>query len=167
MKSDNSCLQLTGYQVLNPFSDEVKFEKFIVDVFNSIDKTNTYSQFGRRGQKQHGFDVSSIETKTVIQCKLKIIDRDDNKIRQELLKELDDDFSDFEIFNSDNEFHFSKFFSRLGAVNKMSWRFRRIMASGERKFLTHLVILSKFAVVVVHDVRNCTPGKGNTTKFRV
>lgn len=109
MKSDNSCLQLTGYQVLHPFSDEVKFEKFIVDVFNSIDKTNTYSQFGRRGQKQHGFDVSSIETKTVIQCKLKIIDRDDNKIRQELLKELDDDFSDFKIFNSDNELHFSKF----------------------------------------------------------
>jgi len=109
MKSDNSCLQLSGYQVLHPFSNEVKFEKFIVDVFNSIDKTNTYSQFGRRGQKQHGFDVSSIETKTVIQCKLKIIDRDDYKIRQELLKELDDDFSDFKIFNSDNEFYFSKF----------------------------------------------------------
>lgn len=109
MKSNNTCLQLTGYQVLHPFSDEVKFEKFIVDVFNSIDKTNTYSQFGRRGQKQNGFDVSSIETKTVIQCKLKIIDRDDNKIRHELLKELDHDFSDFKIFNSDNEFHFSKF----------------------------------------------------------
>jgi len=68
---------MAKYQ-LPPLKDEKLFEEFICDLFNIIENTNTYNDtdfqtFGVKGQNQKGIDVFSVQTKTVIQCKLKDI----------------------------------------------------------------------------------------------
>nr|WP_321357931.1 hypothetical protein [uncultured Draconibacterium sp.] len=108
-KNKNERVQMGEYQILPPFANDVKFERFVVDLFNVIKSTDTFSLFGRKGQKQHGLDISSIEEKTVIQCKLKDIQRDDNKNRNELLEDLENDFAEFVQFNKDHGSHFTKF----------------------------------------------------------
>ena len=82
--------KISDYVILPPFKDEKKFEDFILIFFNKLEKTNSYDLFGRKGQKQSGLDVFSVEKQTVIQCKCKISGtRKDTIIRDELLKELE------------------------------------------------------------------------------
>ena len=108
--NDNSKIpQISDFQILPPFTDDVRFEKYVVDYFNSIEKTTSYSRFGRNGQDQHGLDVKSIDKKTVIQCKLKFIDSNDDKIRTKLLSELENDFDAFKKYNENNNLNYKRF----------------------------------------------------------
>ena len=87
--------KISEFQIF-PFRDDKKFEEFIMTFFNELDKTTSYHLFGRKGQGQYGIDVLSIEKQTVIQCKCKTSGtRNDAKIRDELLKDLDSDFNEF------------------------------------------------------------------------
>ncbi len=79
-----------------PIKDEKKFEEFICDLFNEIENTESYSNtdfqtFGVKGQNQKGIDIISYKNRTVIQCKLKDIRQEDEKIRKVLLKDIDTD----------------------------------------------------------------------------
>jgi hypothetical protein len=100
---------LESFQILPPWNDDVKFENFITSFFNDLDKTNSYDRFGRSGQKQSGIDVYSYEKKTVIQCKLKHINGNTEKIRKELLLELENDFKDFNDYRELNNLDFNRF----------------------------------------------------------
>lgn len=71
------------YHSLNPSN----FPDFIVDLFNVKEHTNTYTIWGKSGQKQNGIDIFSSQTNTVIQCKYKSDDVSE-KARQALKKEL-------------------------------------------------------------------------------
>lgn len=83
---------MSEYQ-LPPIGNEEKFQELICDIFNEIDKTNSYKVFGRKGHNQKGIDVFSSEKNTVIQCKKKDSQRKEIVIK----KELTDDFkSDIE-----------------------------------------------------------------------
>lgn len=85
-------------QFLPPWNDDVKFENFITQYFNDLENTSSYDRFGRSGQKQFGLDIYSIEKKTVIQCKLKLIrGGNDRQIRSELINALKNDFKSFII----------------------------------------------------------------------
>ena len=96
--------------MLPPWNDDVKFEDFITAYFNDLEKTTSYDRFGRLGQKQHGLDVYSSSKKTVIQCKLKLISGgNDEKIRIELIDELDKDFKSFLAYNNENNLSYNRF----------------------------------------------------------
>lgn len=98
------------YQFLPPLSNDEDFENFITDYFNSLDKSYSYDRFGRKGQQQYGLDVYSVEKKTVIQCKCKILDsRSDKAIVNNLLKELENDFSSFLVYNKAQADKFCRF----------------------------------------------------------
>ncbi len=97
-------------QILPPWNDDVKFETFITSYFNDLENTLSYDRFGRLGQKQFGLDIYSIEKKTVIQCKLKLIrGGNDERIRKELIDELDKDFNSFLAYNESNKLSYNKF----------------------------------------------------------
>lgn len=97
-------------QILPPWNDDVKFETFITSYFNDLENTLSYDRFGRLGQKQFGLDIYSIEKKTVIQCKLKLIRGcNDERIRKELIDELDKDFNSFLAYNESNKLGYNKF----------------------------------------------------------
>lgn len=97
-------------QILPPWNDDVKFENFITAYFNDLQNTLSYDRFGRSGQKQHGLDVYSTEKKTVIQCKLKLIfGGNDEKVRKELIDELDKDFKSFQEYNKINNLTYNRF----------------------------------------------------------
>ena len=97
-------------QILPPWNDDVKFETFITSYFNDLENTLSYDRFGRLGQKQFGLDIYSIEKKTVIQCKLKLIrGGNDERIRKELIDELDKDFNSFLAYNESNKLGYNKF----------------------------------------------------------
>ncbi|WP_338793702.1 hypothetical protein [Bernardetia sp. MNP-M8] len=86
---------MSEYQ-LPPLKDEKKFEEFICDLFNEIEKTKSYSNtsfqtFGVKGQYQKGIDIFSYETNTVIQCKLKDISKKDDAIRKDIKADIDKD----------------------------------------------------------------------------
>lgn len=100
---------LTKYQYLPRLNNEVDFEDFIECFFNELESTNSYKRFGRKGQKQHGLDIFSLQNKTVIQCKLKDIRRDDKKIKKELLDDFHKDISAFKAFNKDNGKKYNRF----------------------------------------------------------
>jgi len=76
-----------------PLKDEKTFETLI----NDLCKENFGGEFqvyGRKGQKQYGIDgisFSKNEKQIVFQCKNKIIYRDDKKIQEELLKDIEDE----------------------------------------------------------------------------
>jgi hypothetical protein len=83
---------MAKYQ-LPPLKDEKLFEEFICDLFNVIENTNTYNNtdfqtFGVKGQNQKGIDVFSVQTKTVIQCKLKDIRKKDTELRKNLIEDI-------------------------------------------------------------------------------
>lgn len=84
-----------GKYQLPPLKDESKFEELICDLFNVIDKTDSYTKdfqtFGVKGQSQKGIDVFSQKGKTVIQCKLKDVRKKDDTIRKNLIADLDKD----------------------------------------------------------------------------
>ncbi|MDP3929210.1 MAG: hypothetical protein Q8R57_09320 [Bacteroidota bacterium] len=101
---------LEQMQILPPWNDDVKFEYFITSYFNDMESTHSYDRFGRSGQKQFGLDVYSIEKKTVIQCKLKLIRGGNNeRIRKELIEELNNDFNSFLAYNKGNKLAYNKF----------------------------------------------------------
>jgi hypothetical protein len=76
-----------------PLKDEKTFEALI----NDLCKENfgvEFQVYGRKGQKQYGIDglsFSKNEKQVVFQCKNKIINRDDKKIQNELLKDIEDE----------------------------------------------------------------------------
>lgn len=113
---------LSEIQILPPFNNDVKFEEFIVDLFNNIEKTNSYDRFGRSGQKQYGLDLFSYDKKTVIQCKLKVINRPDDTIRRELISEINSDYKEFLKFQKSNNFNFNRiiFASTFKSDSKIS-----------------------------------------------
>lgn len=100
---------LDSLQVLPPWSDDVIFENFVTHYFNDIEETKSYVRYGRSGQDQNGIDIYSHERKTVIQCKLKAIGRDDIKIRKELIASLNKDFKSFVKYKAKNKLPYSKF----------------------------------------------------------
>ena len=64
------------------------------DLFNCIDKTDSYVEFqffGVKGQNQKGIDIFSQRTKTVIQCKLKDTRKKDDAIRNKLMEDIEAD----------------------------------------------------------------------------
>jgi hypothetical protein len=99
---------LSNFQIF-PIINDQEFEEFVCDIFNSIDKTNSYELFGRKGQNQYGIDIYSFEKETVIQCKHKLIDRPDNKIREELIEDFKNEIDRFKNFNESNGNRFKKF----------------------------------------------------------
>ena len=103
-----SIQNLQSIQIPNPFKDDVRFEEFTADLFNSIEKVTSYDVFGRSGQLQHGVDVISFSNGTAIQCKLKSIERSDATIVKELKEEFDKDFGAF-LKNRRNLGKISKF----------------------------------------------------------
>ena len=101
---------IESIQILPPWNDDVKFENFITAYFNNLENTLSYDRFGRSGQKQDGLDIYSTEKKTVIQCKLKLISGgNDEKIRKDLITELDTDFNSFKEYNKKNDLKYRKF----------------------------------------------------------
>lgn len=109
MSNQNLLPNLRDFQFLPPFKDDVKFEEFMTDFFNSLEATQSFDRYGRSGQKQDGLDIFSEEKKTIIQCKLKQIGRTDTKISKELLSNLDTDFKAFTKYNKSQGNKFSKF----------------------------------------------------------
>ncbi|MBG6063191.1 hypothetical protein IWX83_003001 [Flavobacterium sp. CG_9.1] len=100
---------MVKYQ-LPPLKDDKIFEEFTCDLFNFLENTLSYENidfqtFGVKGQNQKGIDVFSAKTKTVIQCKLKSIDKKDDAIRKNLIQDINADLEkvkdlkiDFERF---------------------------------------------------------------------
>lgn len=99
---------LSNFQFFPIINDQV-FEDFVCDIFNNVDKTNSYELFGRKGQKQHGMDIYSFEKATVVQCKHKLITRLDQKVREELLSDFSNELDRFKSYNETMGGHFKKF----------------------------------------------------------
>jgi len=88
---------MAQYQ-LAPLKDERQFEEFVCDLFNEIEKTDSYRNtdfqtFGTRGQAQHGIDILSPKTRTVIQCKVKDVRKRDELIRRSLIADMEADLA--------------------------------------------------------------------------
>jgi hypothetical protein len=83
---------MSKYQFL-PLKDEKEFETLVNDLCS--EKYGIEFQiYGRKGQKQNGIDglsFSESQKQIVYQCKNKLINRDDEKIRAELLKDLEEE----------------------------------------------------------------------------
>ena len=97
------------HQILPPFKDHQAFERFIVDYFNELENTTSYQRFGSSGQKQFGLDVYSNANKTVIQCKSKDLYQPLEKVRSDLLKDLTNDFAEFQKYNDTVNNLFTRF----------------------------------------------------------
>jgi len=67
-------------------ADERDFQNLICDLFNQLERTNSFSEFGRKGQEQKGIDIYSPVKKIVIQCKKKDVSRPG--LQKELINEL-------------------------------------------------------------------------------
>ncbi|MDF2517450.1 MAG: hypothetical protein K0R59_2746 [Sphingobacterium sp.] len=97
-------------QIFPPWNDDKRFEQFIEDYFNELDNTRDYKTFGRSGQNQQGIDIISNEKKTVIQCKLRLLEnRSKISIKRELIKTLKQDVLKFQAFNLEFANIFTKF----------------------------------------------------------
>jgi hypothetical protein len=86
---------MAEYQ-LPPLKNERKFEEFICDLFNEIEKAENsdhiqFQLFGVKGQQQKGIDIFSPRSKTVIQCKLKDVGKNDDLIRKALIADIHTD----------------------------------------------------------------------------
>lgn len=90
-----------------PLNNDKTFENLILDLFNDIEKTNSYSKYGTKGQNQKFIDIYSVEKETVIQCKCYDINK--KNCRKELLKKLEEAVEGFkysELFKSGKFKHF-------------------------------------------------------------
>ncbi|MFX1707190.1 hypothetical protein PV783_24695 [Chitinophaga sp. CC14] len=88
---------MAHYQ-LPPLKEEKRFEEFVCDLFNAVEKTESfvrtdYQTFGVKGQKQKGIDIYSGKTYTAIQCKVKDIRGREEDIRQTLKNDIVNDLS--------------------------------------------------------------------------
>lgn len=101
-------ISLSSIQILPPTDDKL-FEQMVCEIFNSIENTSSYDLFGRSGQKQNGIDIYSLEKKTAIQCKHKLISFPDKKVREELLADLIFEFNQFITYNKSIGDLYSKF----------------------------------------------------------
>ncbi len=99
---------LSDVQFLPPYTNEEKFEEFIIDLFNGIDGTKSYYRYGRKGQNQCGLDIYSTCKKTIIQCKLKKINRRDTIILKELISDIETDYLRINKFLVDNPDKFNR-----------------------------------------------------------
>ena len=84
---------MANYQ-LPPLKNSEKFEHFVCELFNHIDKTDSYIEFqmfGIKGQNQKGIDIFSQKARTVIQCKLRDTRKKDDVIRKNLIEEIESD----------------------------------------------------------------------------
>ena len=101
---------MSEYQ-LPPIGNEEKFQELICDIFNEIDKTNSYKVFGRKGHNQKGIDVFSSEKNTVIQCKKKDLLRKEIDIKKELLDDFKSDIEKSKSLKVNfNRFYFTSTF---------------------------------------------------------
>lgn len=80
---------MAKYQ-LPPLKNETEFKEFVCDLFNAIEKTDSYRNsgfqiFGVKGQEQKEIDIFSLKAETVIQCKLKSLRRKDNLLQKEYI----------------------------------------------------------------------------------
>lgn len=87
-----------------PFNDEFVFEDFVKDLFNSIYNDLSFQKYGTKGQKQHGIDIFSNKHKYVIQCKKKDIRKPDNKIQNELIKDINESLQKLKGLPTDFEY---------------------------------------------------------------
>lgn len=95
---------------LRPITNDEIFENFIVSFFNELEATNSFNKVGRNGQKQNGYDVYSLDKKTVIQCKVRKSENQSNKkITKDLIDELKKDFKSFDSYNMRCNQKYSKF----------------------------------------------------------
>lgn len=79
---------------LPPLRNSEKFEHFVCELFNCIEKTDSYTEFqmfGVKGQNQKGVDIISQRYKTVIQCKAKGGRGNDESIRKKLIADIEND----------------------------------------------------------------------------
>jgi hypothetical protein len=67
------------------------FESAICDLFNLLERTNTFKKFGKNGHSQKGIDIFSTEKDIAIQCKKKDLSRRDVTLRKELLIDIEND----------------------------------------------------------------------------
>jgi hypothetical protein len=81
-----------------PLGDEYKFQTFLKDLFNAIHATNTFEEYGTKGNAQHGIDVYSPVLKIAIQAKKKDINRSPNSIIRELLSDLSETLEQIKDF---------------------------------------------------------------------
>ncbi|MEN5379079.1 hypothetical protein [Sphingobacterium kitahiroshimense] len=97
-------------QIPAPFQNDMLFEDFTKHYFNELHKTTSYSLFGRNGQNQAGIDVISFDKKVAIQCKLRVINNQNDKtIKRNLIIELKKDFKSFLIYIKENNLPFNKY----------------------------------------------------------
>lgn len=100
---------MSRYQ-LPPLKEEKLFEYFVCDIFNFLEKTDTYlnsdfQTFGVKGQKQKGIDILSVKNHTVIQCKLKDNKQRSDSIRKTLIQDINTDLENVK----DLDFSFKRF----------------------------------------------------------
>ena len=98
-----------------PLKDEKEFESLINDLCEKKYGI-TFQVYGRKGQKQYGIDGLSFsrDKKLIVyQCKNKLINRDDNKIQTELLKDIEDEVKTASIeFTNIDKFIFANSFKQ-------------------------------------------------------
>jgi hypothetical protein len=81
---------------LPPLKSSEQFEHFVCELFNCMEKTDSYTEFqlfGIRGQDQKGIDIFSQTRRTVIQCKAKDTRGRDEFIRKRLLVDIEGDLA--------------------------------------------------------------------------
>lgn len=71
-----------------PIGDEIGFQTFLKDLFNAVYSTETFEEYGSKGNKQDGIDIYSPKLKIGIQAKKKDINRNKKTVVNELLNEL-------------------------------------------------------------------------------
>ena len=71
-----------------PLGDEYRFQAFLKDLFNVIYATETFEEYGSKGNLQHGIDIYSPILRTGIQAKKKDLNRNKKLILKELLNDL-------------------------------------------------------------------------------
>lgn len=131
------------YQI-PPLSNEYVFEDFICDLFNEIEKTNNFQNFGVKGQNQKGIDIiftGSTSNRTVIQCKKKDITKSDELNRKALIDDIKSDFEktkelNFEVkrfilvstYKNDNKIQeYTSQLSEEGGVSVEYWGWETIV----------------------------------------
>lgn len=70
--------------------DEYQFQIFLKDLFNAAHSTETFQEYGSKGNLQHGIDIYCSDSKTAIQAKKKDINRSKKLVIKELLSDLEE-----------------------------------------------------------------------------
>lgn len=81
-----------------PLGDEYIFQTFLKDLFNAIYDTQTFEEYGSKGNKQYGVDLYSPTLKIAVQAKKKDIHRNHKILIKELLTDLSETMANLEDF---------------------------------------------------------------------